>query len=211
MTHTTYAHYKPDGTMFYIGKGSFRRAHASSGRNVVWKRTVEKHGGFKVEILGRWKTEQEAFDHEIFLIDTIKKMGVKLVNIADGGMGATGFRHTDEHKAFKKQMMLDRNPMFNPETKEKQKLALKKAMQRPEVRAKISIARAGKKFSASHLEALKNCHPMKSCVVNGIEYKSLMEASRQIGIRHTTLHRWLNNPEIKRGAKYAYITEARWL
>ena len=43
MIHTTYAHYKPDGTMFYIGKGSISRAYSKAGRNVVWKRTVEKH------------------------------------------------------------------------------------------------------------------------------------------------------------------------
>jgi group I intron endonuclease len=211
MHYTTYAHYKPDGSMFYIGKGSISRAHSSAGRNVAWKRTVEKHGGFKVEILGRWPTEKEAFDHEIFLIDTIKKMGVPLVNIAEGGFGSTGFRHTDEHKAFKKQMMIDRNPMNVPELREKQKLALKAAMSRPDVRAKISASHFGKKLSSSHIESLKNCHPMKACIINGVEYKSLMEASRTLGIRHGTLHRWLNRPEIQRGDKYAHITEVRWM
>jgi DNA invertase Pin-like site-specific DNA recombinase len=211
MVHTTYAHYKPDGTMFYIGKGSISRAHSASGRNVVWKRTVQKHGGFKVEVLGRWKTEQEAFDHEIFLIDTIKKMGIPLVNIAEGGLGSTGFRHTDEHKLFKKTMMLERNPMNNPETRERQKKALLVAMNRPDVKRRQSLARVGIKLSESHVESLRNCHPMKPCVVNGVEYKSLMEASRMLGIRHGTLYRWLNNPEVKHTGKYAHIVECRWL
>lgn len=211
MNFTTYAHYKPDGTMFYVGKGSISRAHSRAGRNIVWKRTVEKHGGFKVEILGRWETEQEAFDHEIFLIDTIKKMGIPLVNIAEGGLGSTGFRHTEEHKTFKKKMMLDRNPMHVPELREKQRIALIEAMKRPEVRWHQSQVRLGKKLSESHIESLKNCHPMKACIINGVEYKSLMEASRSLGIRHGTLHRWLNNPEIQRGIKYAHITEVRWM
>jgi hypothetical protein len=208
--HTTYAHYKPDGTMFYIGKGSIRRAYSNAGRNVVWKRTVKKHGGFKVEILGRWETEKEAFDHEIFLIDTIKKMGISIVNIADGGLGSSGYRHTEEHKAFKKNMMLERNPMSNPELRNKQKIALKEAMNRPEVRSHQSKVRIGKKFSESHIESLKNCHPMRPCVINGVEYKSLMEASRTLGIRHGTLYRWLNNPEVKHTGKYAHVTECRW-
>lgn len=209
--HTTYAHYKPDGSMFYIGKGSVSRAHSSSGRNVVWKRTVEKHGGFKVEILGRWKTEQEAFDHEIFLIDTIRKMGVPLVNISSGGLGSIGFRHTAEHKAFKTRMMLERNPMSNPETRIKQRQAVLAAMSRPDVKRRQSLALLGKKLSAEHVESLRNCHPMKACVVNGVEYKSLMEASRMLEIRHGTLFRWLNNPEVKHTGKYAHIIECRWL
>jgi DNA invertase Pin-like site-specific DNA recombinase len=211
MIHATYAHYKPDGSMFYIGKGSIRRAYSKAGRNVVWNRTVEKHGGFKVEILGRWSTEQEAFDHEIFLIDTIKKMGTPLVNISDGGRGSTGFRHTDEHRAFKAKMMLERNPMSRPEIRAKQREALLVAMNRPDIKRHQRLARIGKKLSESHVESLRNCHPMKPCVVNGVQYKSLMEASRMLGIRHGTLYRWLNNPEVKHTGKYAHITECRWL
>jgi DNA invertase Pin-like site-specific DNA recombinase len=211
MFHTTYAHYKPDGSMFYIGKGSVSRAHSASGRNVVWKRTVEKHGGFKVEILGRWKTEQEAFDHEIFLIDTIKKMGVPLVNIAEGGLGSAGFRHTDEHKATLSVRMKVNNPMSDSSMRERQKSAVKAAMNRPDVRRRQSLARIGIKLSESHVESLRNCHPTRPCVINGVEYKSLMEASRMLGIRHGTLYRWLNNPEVKHTGKYAHIVECRWL
>jgi hypothetical protein len=197
--------------MFYIGKGSVGRAHSSAGRNIVWKRTVEKHGGFSVEILARWASEQEAFDHEIFLIDTLRDMGIPLVNIAAGGMGSTGFRHTDEHKAFKAKMMRERNPMDNPSIRAKQISALKLAMNRPEVRKHQSEVRLGVKLSDSHIASLRKCHPTKPCVVNGVEYVSLMEASRVLGIRHGTLHRWMTRPEIQRGAKYRHITEARWL
>ena len=211
MQFLTYAHNKPDGSIFYIGKGTERRAHSSAGRNIVWKRTVEKHNGFGVQILAKWGTEQEAFDHEVFLIDTFRQMGVPLVNIAEGGMGSSGFRHTEEHKAFKAQMMRDQNPMRNPEIRKKQIIALKKAMNRPEVRRHQSVARLGKNLSKEHIESLRNCHPTRPCVINGVEYKSLMEASRMLKIRHGTLHRWLNNPKVKHNGKYAHITEARWL
>lgn len=211
MYYTTYAHCKPDGSIFYVGKGSAKRAHSSAGRNVAWKRTVAKYGSFKTEILASWSNEKEAFDHEIFLIDTFRGMGHKLVNISSGGEGSRGFRHTEEHKEFKKQMMLERNPMSNPQLREKQKQALLEAMNRPEVRRHQSQIRLGKKLSESHVESLKNCHPMRPCVINGVEYKSLMEASRAIGVRHGTLYRWLNNPDVTHSKKYSHIIECRWV
>lgn len=163
-----------------------------------------------MEILGRWNTEQEAFDHEIFLIDTIKKMGIPLVNIAEGGLGSTGFRHTEKHKTTLSARMKINNPMSNSSVRDRQKFAVKEAMSRVDVKRKQSAVRIGMKFSDSHVESLRNCHPMKPCMINGVKYKSLMEASRMLGIRHGTIYRWLNNPEVKHTGKYAYITEARW-
>jgi hypothetical protein len=211
MQFLTYAHCKPDGSIFYIGKGSSRRAHSKSGRNVFWKRTVEKHGGFSVMTLAKWSTEQEAFDHEIFLIDTFRRIGFQLANIAEGGMGSTGFRHTEAHKKHLRKTMLENNPMSSSKIREKQKIALKEAMNRPEVRQRQSAIRLGKKFSKEHVESLRNCHPLRPCVINGVEYKSLMEASRMLEIRHGTLYRWLNNPEVKHNGKYSHVTESRWL
>jgi hypothetical protein len=211
MLYTTYAHYKPDGSMFYIGKGSVRRAYSKAGRSIVWNRTVKKYGGFETKILAWWETEKEAFDHEIFLIQTFKEMGIKLVNIADGGKGSKGFRHSDEFKNIVKTRMTHENPMNNPETREKQLTALKIAMQRPEIKRHQSLARIGMKFSEKHIESLRNCHPTRPCVINGVEYKSLMEASRILGIRHGTLYRWLNNKHKKHIKKYEHIYECRWV
>ena len=46
----TYAHTKPDKTIFYIGKGKDNRAWDTYNRSTYWKRVVNKHG-FNVEIL----------------------------------------------------------------------------------------------------------------------------------------------------------------
>jgi len=210
MQHCTYAHYKPDGTMFYIGKGSVKRAYSRLGRNIVWNRIVDKYGDFKVKILAQWDNEEDAFKHEILLIDCLKELGVPLVNIAAGGFGSTGFRHTDEHKAKLSHRMKEKNPMSDPFSRRRQKESLLVAMSRPEIKEKQRSARLGMKFSASHIESLRNCHPMKACIINGVTYKSLMEASRIFGIRHGTIHRWICRPEIKRVAKYSHITECRW-
>lgn len=100
MSFYTYAHYKKDtGEIFYIGKGSGRRhlqGWTKSGhRSEFWKRTVDKHG-FRSEILAIWPSEQEAFDHEKFLISAFKGMGASLVNLCDGGLGASGAKRSPE-------------------------------------------------------------------------------------------------------------------
>lgn len=208
--HCTYAHYRPDGRLFYIGKGSVRRAHSDKGRNNWWKRIVKKEGSFDVKILAIWKTEKEAFDHEILLIDCFRDMGYELTNISKGGKGSSGFRHTEEYKIKMREFMLVSNPMFKKETRQKQLQNLKIAMQRPEIRAHQSAKKLGKKLSDAHVASLKLCHPMKPVIVNGIHYLSLMEASRQLNIRHATIKRWCNNQQVKHTGKYMHITECRW-
>ena len=94
----TYAHYTPEGRLFYIGKGNGRRAHSHVGRNVYWRRVVEKYGNPDVQILANWQTEQEAFDHEILLISCFKDLGHKLANLSNGGEGPSGVKHTEERK-----------------------------------------------------------------------------------------------------------------
>ena len=93
----TYAHTKPDGTIFYIGKGKDNRAWDKYNRSTYWKRFVNKHG-FNVEILANWKTEEEAFSHEILLISCFNDMKVNLVNHTDGGEGVSGLKHSEVAK-----------------------------------------------------------------------------------------------------------------
>ena len=95
-THYTYAHSKLDGTIFYIGKGIGRRAY-SKNRNDYWKRIVAKYG-YEVQIFAYWDTEEEALYHEVLLISCMKDMKIELCNLTDGGEGATGYKHTNEHK-----------------------------------------------------------------------------------------------------------------
>ena len=91
----TYAHYRPDNSVFYIGKGQRRRAWSDKSRNQHWRNVVAKHGEPKVEVLAQWATEQEAFDHEKFLIWCFRDMGQPMANITDGGEGNSGLVHTD--------------------------------------------------------------------------------------------------------------------
>jgi len=88
----TYAHYKPEGGLFYIGKGKRRRAYAMDGRNSHWQNIVNKYGRPHVELLARWDTEAEAFEHEKVLIACFQDMGYVLANKSKGGEGPSGYK-----------------------------------------------------------------------------------------------------------------------
>jgi len=94
----TYAHTKPDGTIFYIGKGQNKRAWKKTGRNTHWKNIVSKYKNYGVEILANWDTEEEAFSHEVLLISCFKDLGYDLANHTTGGDGPSGYKWTEAQK-----------------------------------------------------------------------------------------------------------------
>jgi group I intron endonuclease len=146
---------------FYIGKGHNNRIfahlqeyrlskknHISNKINKIFKSGYEPVM-FKIyENL----TEEEAFEKEIFLIDTIgrriKNKG-PLVNIVDGGNGVTGLVHTDESR---KKMSLkgDKHPNWGKSHKESTKkkiserLKLNNGMHRSEVSEKVRLKNLGR-------------------------------------------------------------------
>jgi len=115
----TYAHYTPQGRLFYIGKGSNeKRAHYFSSRNNYWHKIVAKYGKPNVQILANWNTEQEAFEHEKVLISCFRGMGYELANLTDGGDGTSGYKQTEEHKEKLKKARTGK-PIHTEEFKEK--------------------------------------------------------------------------------------------
>jgi hypothetical protein len=95
MQFYTYAHYKPNGDIFYIGKGQGMRYKSfASGRSKHWHEAAKE--GFESVILARWPSEDEALDHETLLISCFEG---KLVNRTTGGQRGKHAPITEETRA----------------------------------------------------------------------------------------------------------------
>lgn len=82
-----YAHVRLDtNSIFYIGKGSGKRAYITSNRSNYWKRIVNAHG-YKVIFLEENLSEDEAFNFEISFIAKYKSKGGCEANFTIGGDG----------------------------------------------------------------------------------------------------------------------------
>lgn len=139
----TYAHYKPEGGLFYIGKGKRRRAYAMDGRNSHWQNIVNKYGRPCVKLLASWDTEEAAFDHEKVLIASFRDMGFELANKSDGGEGTSGYKHTEECKR-KNSLAKMGNVPWNKGTKGVMQAWNKGLPMSDEQRLKFSVAKIGK-------------------------------------------------------------------
>ena len=96
-----YVHKKVDGTVFYVGKGSGKRAWESTKRNKHWKHIVAKYKTYQVEIVLKDIQEWFAFEYEQDLIAKygLIKDGGSLCNLTLGGEGISGWRASKEQKA----------------------------------------------------------------------------------------------------------------
>lgn len=88
-----YFHINPlKNQVFYVGKGSGKRAWIKSNRSDYWKRYVKKYG-YIVDITDSGLSEEEAFAKEKFYINFFgrKDLGKGvLINLTDGGEGQSG-------------------------------------------------------------------------------------------------------------------------
>lgn len=146
---------------FYIGKGHNNRMFAHLQEYRLRKKNHLSNKINKILKLGNdpvmFKiyenlSEEEAFEKEIFLINTIgrkiKNEG-PLVNIVDGGNGVTGLVHT---KDSRKKMSLkgDKHPNWGKNHKESTKkkiserLKLNNGMRRPEISEKVRQKNLGR-------------------------------------------------------------------
>jgi hypothetical protein len=152
MMFYTYLHSRAsDNLPFYIGKGVGKRAWKTTKRNNHWNNVRAKHG-VKVEIVAHWQTEQDALDHEKFLIWCFRDMGFDLANIAEGGQPGPvtrGMPKTDEHKAKIAAAHLGRpKRKHSAEARAKKSAAATGRVMPEEVRKKIGAANAGRTRTA---------------------------------------------------------------
>lgn len=194
---------KTDGEVFYVGKGIETRPYNTKHRSDWWIR-IEKKYGRDVEIITDGLTNDEAIQLEIKTIAKYGRLNLgtgTLCNMTDGGEGGFGLKHTDESKKLMseaamgntrfagkkhteqtKEFMSEihmgkKNHMFGKKLSEKHKKAILKAnigsKRSEESKLLMSLNNKGKKRVID--------------TVSKIEYNSITEAAKAIGINMKTL------------------------
>ena len=143
---------KTSGVVFYVGKGHANRAWSASGRSAHWKSVVKKHG-LVVEIVEANLQEWAAFELECALISLYGRMSTGhglLINLTDGGDGASGRKFTDVELRRRRDASnkLAKDPVWRasqsdglkrkyklPEYREKHAEGMRKRSNNPEWRA----------------------------------------------------------------------------
>ena len=130
---------KTTGEVFYVGKGTGKRAYHKTKRSKFWKNIVEKHG-YVVEFIEVGLQEWYAFELEQNLIAYYGRRDLEegcLVNATEGGEGSAGHLWTADMKEWRSQ-----------KTKEQFSSA--------EMRKKASDAKKGKRLSEeARLQSIK--------------------------------------------------------
>lgn len=103
----TYAYLREDGTPYYIGKGKKYRAHQK--RKVI--KTPPKD---RIIILKRNLTEEQAFNHEKYMIFIFGRKdnntGI-LRNLTNGGEGTSGADNSKEKNGFYRKSHTDKTKL----------------------------------------------------------------------------------------------------
>lgn len=135
-----YTHSRPDGSIFYVGKGRAYRAFNFKKRNAHHRAIVTKYGeaNIKISIIAQHLTEQDAFAAEILWIKLLGKDC--LANMTDGGEGNSGHVVTEKHRKAVSEATKKR--MENPEYRRARVTALMCVSSDP-----VKLAERNKKIS----------------------------------------------------------------
>jgi hypothetical protein len=206
---------------FYTLKSEFLRAYESRGRNKYWN-NITNFTEYRVEIIMDNLTSDEANELEIFLISIYKRFdccGGMLVNATDGGEGVTGFSFSEE--TIEKMRKNNLGKIVSEDTKSKISKAGKGKKLSEEHKQKLSLAHTGKKMSQESVEKMRKNntgkklptevkkkmsgsrkgekHPMAKevlCILDGIFYSTIIEASVAYNLNYKTTYRKLHYNKI---------------
>jgi len=138
----TYAYLREDRTPYYIGKGQRRRIYQRGGKPCHVPKDKSR-----VIFLKQNLTEEEAFKHEIYMIDVFGRKcdGGILLNKSVGGQGTSGVIPSEKTRKLMSE-------------KRKGKIYI---IFTQEIKDKISNSKRGKKYSLELRKKLSEAHKGK--------------------------------------------------
>ncbi len=168
--HYVYAHIRNDtGQLFYVGKGSGKRAYSKGKRKSYWRNVVTKAGGFSASIIAAGLTEDEAYGFERKLISALKSQtDCVLTNLIGGGRGGS----------------------YNPsnEVRQKQRIAKLGKTLTAEHRTKISASGRGRRFAGYSLSLTDVQRAHRSALAKAqvwTEDRKRKISEAKLGYKHT--------------------------
>lgn len=134
-----------NGLPFYVGKGHGKRcyAHLDEAKYYLKRKSKKINKIRKLISLGMTPiikkieenvSDKQALEFEVFVIAEMRESGIVLTNMTDGGDGAKGYRHPQEH--LDRMSVLFKNRIVSEETKQRMRKP-----KSPEGRAAIAMAR----------------------------------------------------------------------
>ena len=142
MHYYTYAYLREDKTPYYIGKGKGPRIYSTNRKGLKPQKDKSR-----IIFLKQNLTEEEAFRHEIYMIDVFGRIDLGtgiLRNLTDGGEGPSG-------------------AIISEEDRRKRSEALKGHIVSEETRRKLSEANKDKILSEEHKRKMSEAHKGKIC------------------------------------------------
>lgn len=112
-----YLHHKPNGSIFYVGKGRGKRAINFCKRSAWHKSVVAKYGrrNIFIEFLYSGLSDDEAKWLEIATIAHLKGLGEPLVNLTKGGDGVEGLSNPHTTESRKKISLANKGKNVGPQ------------------------------------------------------------------------------------------------
>lgn len=224
-----YIHKKPNGDIFYVGKGFGRRAWSPASRNNYWKNIVNKYG-YEVEIMFESENEDLALQEEKRLISHFRNL-FKLANLNDGGIGNSGWKASEEIKekirkanTGQKRSLESRKKMSDnkkgiafwpkgkkrpPEFGQMVSARLKGKPKSPEHIEKCRVARVGIKHTPETIMKMKEQRQKgaannRPIIVCGVEFHSMTAFARFVGVTPLCVKKWVDSGKTEKmeGAYY---------
>jgi hypothetical protein len=207
--YLVYIHTRPSNNeIFYVGKGKQHRIRQKCGRNIYWKRIVDKENGFNSQVIAGSLTEKEALAYEVLMISKLKEAGCKLSNLTIGGDGVSGYKHSSEQIAKwsaerKGKESPTKGMKFSDERKKQMSLIHLGRKQSEEWIKNASVGRIGRIKSEETKKKLSIAHkgrkiPLKQylfrlkpvvCLTTKEWFLSVSEASRKFNLPTSNISR----------------------